>query len=164
MLDEESSPELLSFYTLLDNAFPLTFITVGYRESQESYVNEIVLKNFNGQNWRAVDFPDDENSFIVEAFEMLDGTSKLYYIAAYMRESIIDPYYQSGCLTHLRSFCNMPGGLFSRMDAYQRESVIWYIDMVEELINSMGMMDRLGHAMDTLASKHIRNTIRNTIW
>ena len=164
MLEEESSPELLSFYTLLDNAFPLTMITVGYRESQEAYANEVLLKHFNGQDWRLVDFPDNENSFIVEAFEMLDGTSKLYYIAAYMRESIIDSYYQSGCLSHLRSFCNVPGGLLSRMDAYQRESIIWYLDMVEEEINSMGMMDRLAHAVDTISAKHIRNTIRNTVW
>ena len=164
MLEEESSPELISFYALLENAFPLKSIEVGETESNEMYLNEIRLRYFNGQDWRLVDFPDDENDGVEPAFDLLDGSSKIYYIAAYMRESIIDPYYRSGCLNHLKTFARVPNGLFTRMDAYQRESVVWYCDMIEKEINSLSMMDRLGMAMETMALKQIRNTIRNTVW
>ncbi len=117
MLEEESSPELLSFYTLLENAFPDHSVEVGAAESPEMYLNEIRLRYFNGQDWRLVDFPPEENDGVEPAFQLLDGTSKVYYIAAYMRESIIDPFYRSGCLVYLRSFGNGSTGLFSRMDA-----------------------------------------------
>ena len=85
-------------------------------------------------------------------------------IAAYMRESIIDSYYRSGCLSYLRSFGNGPTGLFSRMDAYQRESVVWYCDMIEKEISSLPMMDRLSYAMEIISLKQVRNSIRNTAW
>ena len=163
MIDEETTPELLSFYSLLENSFPLKSVEAGSAESNEMYLNEIRLRLFNGQDWRLVDFPDDENDGVEPAFEILDGTTKLYYIAAYMRESIIDPYYRSGCLHHLKSFSN-PGGLFSRMDAYQRESVVWYCDMIEKEINGLPMMERLSYAMDIISLKQVRNTIRNIVW
>lgn len=164
MLEEESSPELLSFYTLLENAFPLHSVEVGAAESPEMYLNEIRLRYFNGQDWRLVDFPPEENDGVEPAFQLLDGTSKIYYIAAYMRESIIDSYYRSGCLSYLRSFGNGPTGLFSRMDAYQRESVVWYCDMIEKEISRLPMMDRLSYAMEIISLKQVRNSIRNTAW
>ena len=164
MIEEESSPELLSFYTLLEKAFPLTSIEVGFVESNEMYLNEIRGRYFNGFDWRLTDFPPEENDGVEPAFDLLDGSSKIYYIAAYMRESIIDPYYRQGCLNHLKTFARMPDGLFTRMDAYQRESVVWYCDLFEKEIGELSMMDRLGYAMETLALKHIKNTIRNTVW
>ncbi len=161
-LDENS--ELTTFFALLENAFPETSVQVGFHESNEAYLNELRGILFTGQDWRSVDFPENENDHVVDAFQMLDGTSKMYYIAAYMREAILDPFYQSGCLTHLRSFCNIPGGIFSRMTPYQRESAVWFCEAVEKQINNLPMMERLGQAMDSIAAKHIKNTVRNTLW
>ena len=55
MDDNESSAELISFYALLENAFPVTSFEVGFEESNESYLNEMRGLLFNGQDWRAVD-------------------------------------------------------------------------------------------------------------
>ena len=164
MDEKESSPELTSFYALLENAFPATSCDVQFDESNESYLNEIRGLLFNGQNWRNVDFPDNENDGVSPAFDLLHDSSKLYYIAAYMRESIIDSYYQATCLTQLKKFARVPGGLLGVMDAYQRESVVWYCDLVEKQINSLSMMDRLEYVVDTMTCKFLRNTIRNTVW
>jgi hypothetical protein len=164
MDEHESSPELTSFYALLENAFPANSIEVGFEESNESYLNEIRGMLFNGQDWRMVDFPDNENDGVCPAFDLLHDASKIYYIAAYMRESVIDPYYQATCLAQLKKFARVPGGLFFSMDAYQRESVVWYCDLVEKMINSLPMMERLNYVVDTMSAKFLRNTIRNTIW
>jgi hypothetical protein len=148
MIEEESSPELLSFYTLLEKAFPLTSIEVGFIESNEMYLNEIRARYFNGLDWRLTDFPAEENDGVEPAFDLLDNSSKIYYIAAYMRESIIDPYYRPGCLNYLKTFSRVPDGQFSRMDSYQRESVVWYCDFIEKEINTLPFMDRFGYAME----------------
>jgi len=164
MTEAEETKELVEFYQLLENAFPATSMNVGFEESHESYLNELRTMLFNGLDWRLTDFPDNENDSIDAAFNLLDGTSKLYYIAAYMRESIIDSYYQTGCLNQLKSFARVPGGLFERMDPYQRESVVWYCDMVEAQVNELPFMSRIEFAVNILAVKSIRNTIRNTVW
>jgi hypothetical protein len=164
MDEHESSPELTSFYALLENAFPATSIEVGFDESHESYLNEIRGLLFNGQDWRTVDFPDNENDAVSPAFDLLNDASKIYYMAAYMRESVIDPYYQATCLAQLKKFARVPGGLLGSMDAYQRESVVWFCDLVEKMINNLPMMERLNYVVDTMTTKSLRNTIRNTIW
>lgn len=161
---EESSRELVTFYSLLENAFPATSIEVGYRDSNESYLNEIRGLLFNGQDWRKVDFPDNENDAVSPAFDLLNDESKLYYIAAYMREAAIDIYYQATCLSQLKVFAQTPNGLLGQMDAYQRESIVWFCDLAEKQINSLPMMERLEYVVDTMNLKHLRNTIRNTLW
>jgi hypothetical protein len=160
----ESTTDLVTFYALLENAFPANSIEVGFDESRESYLNEIRGLLFNGQDWRAVDFPDNENDAVAPAFDLLHDDSKLYYIASYMREAAIDIYYQASCLAQLKKFAHMPGGLLGRMDPYQRESVVWFCDLVEAQINSLPMMERLEYAVDTMTAKYLRNTIRNTLW
>ncbi len=164
MDDHESSAELVSFYALLENAFPSTSIEVSFDESNESYLNEMRGLLFNGQDWRTVDFPDNENDAVSPAFDLLHDSSKLYYIAAYMREAAIDIYYQATCLAQLKKFARMPGGLLSQMDAYQRESVVWFCDLAENQINSLPMMERLNYVVDTMTAKFLRNLIRNTLW
>lgn len=162
-MDPDVTPELLSFYALLENAFPETGTAVFYDESKSAYLNELRAVHFNGQDWRLVNFPEDENDSMGAAFGLLHEASQLYYLAAYMRESIIDPYYQKECLNYLKSY-SRPDGLMSQMNPYQRESIVWYCDLIEKQVSELPMMDRLGYAVELMATKHIRNVIRNTTW
>ncbi len=163
MEEEVPSPELIQFHALLENAFPEHSVVVQPLESAESYLNEVRNLNFNGQDWRLVEFPEDESDAIAPAFDLLDNEAKKYYIAAYMRESVVDPYYQPGCLMHLKSFAR-EGGMLSQMTPYQRESVVWYCEQVEEQINELGMMDRIGRGVDLVTVKWLKGLIRNTVW
>lgn len=155
---------MIQFYSLLENAFPQDSVVVQPKESSESYVNEIRGLYFNGQNWRSIDLPEDENDAIEPAFDLLDDYSKMYYIAAYMRESIVDPYYIAGCLTQLRHFSGPDNLILGRMTPYQRESIVWYCDLVEQHFASLPMMERIAHGMDIITTKSLRSQIRNTLW
>jgi hypothetical protein len=162
-METDATPELLSFYALLENAFPETGTAVFFDESKSSYLNELRGLHFNGQDWRLVDFPDNENDSMGAAFGLLHESSQLYYLAAFMRESIIDPYYQKECLHFLRNYAR-PDGLMAQMTPYQRESIVWYCDLIEKQVAELPMMERLSYAAELMGTKHIRNVIRNTTW
>lgn len=164
MNEPEVTPELLSFYSLLENAFPQHEVTVAATESSEMYLNELQRVHFGGQDWRLVDFPEFENDSMEAAFSLLDDRAKLYYIAAFMREAIIDPYYQVQCFGVLKSFLKGPERLMAQLDAYQRESIVWFCDMVEKQIGELPMLERISCAADLMSAKYIRSAIRDTVW
>ena len=60
---------------------------------------------FREKSWPAVQFPD-ESYLAFEAFVHLSKESRIYYLPAYMRNSIENPYYESGCLYFLGLHAN----------------------------------------------------------
>jgi len=90
------------YYLFLREKFPAEPANLRLHEPVENtFVHSFLETVFRGTPWPEVSFPD-ESYLVFDAFLCMESESQIYYLPAYMQNSLENPYYESGCLYVLK--------------------------------------------------------------